>query len=51
MQAEPEIFDKPYKGMGAESGGVVGMLEVIERRAFSNGETAGMRQISHHTPI
>merc|ERR1719263_646898 len=27
---EPEIFDKPYKGMGAESGGVVGMLEVIE---------------------
>jgi len=27
---EPEIFDKPYKGMGGESGGVVGMLEVIE---------------------
>merc|ERR1719511_433703 len=27
---EPEIFDSPYKGMGAESGGVVGMLEVIE---------------------
>jgi hypothetical protein len=26
---EPEIFDKPYKGMGAEGGGVVGMLEVI----------------------
>jgi len=26
----PEIFDEPYKGMGAESGGVVGMLEVIE---------------------
>merc|ERR1719329_36670 len=26
----PEIFDAPYKGMGAESGGVVGMLEVIE---------------------
>merc|ERR1740130_2588860 len=26
----PEIFDKPYKGMGAESGGVVGMLEVIQ---------------------
>merc|ERR1719409_1151730 len=23
----PEIFDKPYKGMGGESGGVVGMLE------------------------
>jgi len=30
VQEEPEIFDKPYKGMGAESGGVVGMLEVIE---------------------
>jgi len=26
----PEIFDKPYKGMGGEAGGVVGMLEVIE---------------------
>merc|ERR1719375_1405951 len=23
----PEVFDKPYKGMGAESGGVVGMIE------------------------
>merc|ERR1712032_887417 len=30
LQQEPEIFDKPYKGMGGESGGVVGMLEVIE---------------------
>jgi len=30
VQAEPEIFDSAYKGMGAESGGVVGMLEVIE---------------------
>merc|ERR1719487_1468894 len=27
---QPEVFDSPYKGMGAESGGVVGMLEVIE---------------------
>merc|ERR1719174_111430 len=27
----PEIFDEPYQGMGAESGGVVGMLEVIEQ--------------------
>merc|ERR1719261_1098172 len=27
---QPEIFDSPYKGMGAESGGVIGMLEVIE---------------------
>jgi len=26
----PEVFDEPYKGMGGESGGVVGMLEVIE---------------------
>jgi len=26
----PDIFDSSYKGMGAESGGVVGMLEVIE---------------------
>jgi len=25
----PEIFDEPYKGAQAESGGVVGMLEVI----------------------
>jgi len=30
QRAEPEIFDSAYKGMGAESGGVVGMLEVIE---------------------
>jgi len=30
VHAEPDIFDSPYKGMGAESGGVVGMLEVIE---------------------
>jgi len=29
-RAEPEIFDKAYTGMGGESGGVVGMLEVIE---------------------
>jgi len=26
----PEVFDKPYKGMGGESGGVIGMLEVIQ---------------------
>merc|ERR1719484_299006 len=30
QRAEPEIFDKAYKGMGGESGGVVGMLEVIQ---------------------
>merc|ERR1719203_1632212 len=29
-KAEPEIFDEPYKGMGAENGGVVGLLEVID---------------------
>jgi chromosome segregation ATPase len=30
QKQEPEIFDdKPYQGMGGESGGVVGMLEVI----------------------
>merc|ERR1712154_564584 len=27
---QPEIFDSPYKGMQSESGGVIGMLEVIE---------------------
>jgi len=26
----PEVFDSSYNGMGSESGGVVGMLEVIE---------------------
>jgi prefoldin subunit 5 len=30
VQKQPEIFDSPYKGMAAENGGVVGMLEVIE---------------------
>merc|ERR1719333_671588 len=29
-QEPPPIFDSPYKGMAAENGGVVGMLEVIE---------------------
>merc|ERR1719240_1469481 len=30
LNQQPEIFDDtPYKGMGAESGGVVGMIEVI----------------------
>merc|ERR1712137_525867 len=27
----PEIFDSPHKGMQAENGGVVGMLEVIQQ--------------------
>merc|ERR1719171_1165040 len=26
----PATFDKPYKGMGGENGGVMGMLEVIQ---------------------
>jgi len=30
-KAEPEVFgDEPYQGMGAASGGVVGMIEVIQ---------------------
>merc|ERR550525_149878 len=27
QQPMPEIFDRPYKGMQAENGGVIGMLE------------------------
>jgi len=27
---QPEVFDEPYQGMGGESGGVIGMLEVIQ---------------------
>jgi len=31
QQEPPPVFsDEPYQGMGAESGGIVGMLEVIE---------------------
>lgn len=30
LQKQPEIFDRPYKGMQSENGGVVGMLEVIQ---------------------
>jgi septal ring factor EnvC (AmiA/AmiB activator) len=30
QQEPPPIFDEPYKGMQAENGGIVGMLEVIE---------------------
>merc|ERR1719326_2426219 len=26
---QPKVFDEPYKGMGGENGGVVGMIEVI----------------------
>jgi len=27
---QPEVFDEPYKGMGGENGGVMGMMEVIQ---------------------
>ena len=27
---QPKVFDEPYKGMSGESGGVVGMIEVIQ---------------------
>jgi DNA repair exonuclease SbcCD ATPase subunit len=27
---QPKVFDEPYKGMGGENGGVVGMIEVIQ---------------------
>jgi len=30
LQQAPEVFDGPYQGMQSESGGVVGMLEVIQ---------------------
>merc|ERR1719443_452313 len=30
IQQKPPIFDEPYKGLQSESGGVIGMLEVIE---------------------
>jgi len=29
-QGQPAIFDSPYTGMQAESGGVIGMLQVVE---------------------
>merc|ERR1719324_1924415 len=29
QRKQPAIFDAPYRGMGAESGGIMGMIEVI----------------------
>jgi len=46
----PEVFDKPYQGMGGESGGVVGMLEVIEadfarlEAETTTSEAAGVKE-------
>jgi chromosome segregation ATPase len=47
QKAEPEIFDSPYKGMGAENGGVVGMLEVIESD-FARLEADNATALSSH---
>ena len=45
----PEIFDKTYNGMGSESGGVVGMLEVIESDfARLESETANAEATSQN---
>jgi chromosome segregation ATPase len=30
LMQQPKSFDEPYKGMGGENGGVVGMIEVIQ---------------------
>merc|ERR1719253_1901179 len=48
----PEVFsDEPYKGMGAESGGVIGMLEVIQSdfaRLQSDTEAEEAKNSSMH---
>jgi hypothetical protein len=48
----PEVFsDEPYKGMGAENGGVVGMLEVIQSdfaRLESDTTSAEVSQAQAH---
>lgn len=49
-QSPPPIFDSPYKGMQAENGGVIGMLEVIESDfARLQTETEGSEQESQMT--
>jgi len=56
----PEIFDKPYRGMGAQNGGVVGMIEVIQSdyaRLVSDTEAAeqkaeeGYKTLKHDTAV
>jgi len=50
VQQAPDVFDSPYKGMGAESGGVVGMLEVIESDfARLEAETSSSEATSQKT--
>jgi len=48
----PEVFsDEPYKGMGAQSGGVIGMLEVIQSdfaRLESDTTAAEVSQAASH---
>merc|ERR1719217_976819 len=47
---QPEVFDGPYKGMGSENGGVVGMIEVIQsdfarlESETSAAETEGQKE-------
>merc|ERR1719235_604921 len=47
---QPAGFDEPYKGMGGENGGVVGMIEVIQsdfarlEAETSAGETEGQKE-------
>ena len=50
QKAEPEIFENPYQGMGAEGGGALGMLEVIEsvslsRRTHRKERAAGKKAL------
>ena len=37
---EPEVFDEPYKGMGSENGGVVGLIEIQSDFARLVSETS-----------
>merc|ERR1719272_1662797 len=50
QQSQPDMPDEPYKGMGGESGGVVGMIEVIQsdfarlEAETSSAESEGQRE-------